>query len=572
MSMGLPYDSDEGRAVAGAIMAMEHCEAYARSAEIAGNPKIGTFDGYEENREPFLEHLTTEDVERIEVLRGPQTTLYGSEAVGGVINIVTKKGEGPPQVTASAEGGSFATFTETASVRGGRGPVSYSLSGTRVDSNGITAQQADDERDRDGYANSTLSARLGVDPHESFGADAYVQYIASKVELDTGDDLSQADTESEQLLVSVAPRLVLFDGLWEQRLRFWLHDVSRDNDGESGFGTLPSDFEGRLYGLDWQNTVQPLDFLTLVGGVELELEEGELSSSTAPDGKVDAHTYGIAGYLDHQLQLWDRVFATAGFRVEEQDEFGTEVTGRGTLALKFPETGTTLRGSVGSAYKTPSLTQFFDDSFGSANPDLEPEESLGFDAGVEQQLFDDRVELSLTWFRNDIQDMILVQDLGGFDFRNVNVEDVKSHGVELGLVLQPIDALRIEGSYTYTETQAEEAGSFGVEEGGELLRRPEHEARLDVTGRFWEDRVSLTTRVLYVGDREDIDPAPPPGGPAAVNASDYWVVDLLGSLRVSERLELFARAENLFDEDYQDVLGFKTPGIAGYGGVRVRLP
>ncbi len=515
------------------------------------------------NREPLLDNLTVDDVERIEVLRGPQSTLYGSEAIGGVIHIITKKGRGKPSFSLAAEGGSYSTHNEYASASGAVGIFNYAISASHHDTDGFSARSGDGEDD--GYRNITVASRFGLEPTDYFDLDVSFRYIDSDLDIDAGSDFSTSDTDTQQFLFRAEPRLELFGGLWEQKLAYWLNDIERHNGG-TGF-TLPSKFDGRTYGFDWQHNLTLHETNTLVLGYEYESERAHFEAPVgSPDTTFRTHRNSV--YLEDQLSFLDQFYFTAGGRVVDDNNFGTETTYRATGAWDIQRTGTILRSSVGTAFKAPSLAQLFDSSFGSQNPDLDPEKSFGVDAGFEQRLWSDRVRFSATFFYNRIRDMIVpVFDPLPGTFPNVNVEKVRTLGAEVVLVVRPIPSLSVTGSYTYTSTKALEAASFGVPKGASLLRRPRNEFSLDASWRFFDDRGGLTARLLYVGDRFDIDPVTF----ARTKADEYTVVDLLGSFDVTEHVQIFGRVENLFDEDYQDVLGFKSPGVTGFGGVKVQF-
>ncbi len=520
------------------------------------------------NREPFLDHLTVDNVERIEVLRGPQSVLYGSDSIGGVINIITRKGEGEPAFSARFEAGSFATFSESASFRAAGDHFHYSLTGTRIDSKGFSARPDDGlgvtrDDERDGYSDSSLSVRLGADPIPGFDFDLYLQYLASDLETDLGAAPTTTETKAQQILFRAAPHLELLDGRWEQTLRYWLNDTTRKNEGAS-FG-VPSRFDGFRYGFNWQHDLRLVDPVTIVSGFEYESETARFETPFAPPFRARTHT--LAFYLDSQFELWDRLFLTAGLRVEDHEDFGTEVTSRVTGAFQLDETGTLFRASLGTGFKAPSLAQLFDQSFGSANPDLEPEESFGVDVGFEQKLWKDRVRFGATYFFNDLDELIVAVPKGAFVFRNENIEDVETQGVEITVRLQAIEALSIGGSYTFTDSEAKRAASFGLRKGGRLLRRPNHEFNITATARLLQERLGITLAVRYVGERDDIDPA----SFVVVEADDYVVVDLALSLALGPWLQVYGRVENLLDEGYQDILGFKNAGAAGYGGIRLKF-
>jgi vitamin B12 transporter len=520
------------------------------------------------NREAILDHLGVVDIERIEVLAGPQSVLYGSDAIGGVINIITRRGEGPPTGTLRFDGGTYSTFDLSAGVRGGGERHHYALSLSRIDSDGFSARSTPGSDD-DGYGRTSIFARLGVGD-ERLGVEGSFQWLDAEIDIDSGANTATSRTDSRQYALSVAPHVSLLDGRWEQTLTGSLHRAERRNRGQ-GF-VLPSEFTGALYELDWQHVLRPAAWLTTVVGGEYQHESGEFDLSKVGFPRVEATADSGAVYLDQQLELGKYIDVTAGLRVELHDRFGSEQTGRVTAVVRLGQTGGALHGSLANGFKAPTLAQLFNDSFGSANRNLTPEESFGWDLGYRQRL-GSRASFGVTWFGNEIDDLILaVFDPATGSFPNRNVENVRTRGWEIGFHAVLLEGCRRLGdlttqvAYTLTDTKAQDAASFGVISGGRLLRRPRHEAFGDLT---WSphEKLELTVDVLYVGGRFDIDPilfSP-------FEARSYVKVDVSGRVQLLEQLELFARIENVGNEQYEDVAGFETSGRAFYGGFRLEL-
>ncbi len=296
-------------------------------------------------------HLTVDNIERIEVLLGPQSTLYGSDAIGGVINIITKKGEGKPRFFLSTEGGSYTTFRETTGVSGGDKLVNYSLALSRFDTEGISAaNKKDGNYERDGYENTSLSARVGLTPKENLDVDFILHYINAKTDLDNsggvgGDDPNYVQN-TKQFLFRPQIGLSLFDNRWIQRLGFSITEHDRDyknkKDPQHPSEFVEGHYDGLLLKFDWQHNIQFYKTNTLTCGFEFEEEEGESKwedqwgLSIFP--KKTANTKGY--YIQDQIKLWDRFFGTIGIRVDDHSRFGTETTYRIAPAYLIKETGT----------------------------------------------------------------------------------------------------------------------------------------------------------------------------------------------------------------------------------------
>jgi len=520
------------------------------------------------NRLPILEHLTLDNVERIEVLRGPQSGVWGSDAIGGVIHIVTRTGEGSPSGTLSAEGGSFASSRTRFDVAGSTGALRYALAGSFFDTEGFSAVEAGEEDD--GYRNATGSARFTLALGPDADLDLALHHTDARLEFDAfGFDGSVADdgrnTDVEQSVVGLTPRWRTFDGAWEQQLGMRYARTERKT---RGGGATPSDFEGEFFGVDWRHDLRLFEGQVTTLGVEAEWEEADIDRAFGPLND-DART--LSAYAQQQLSWGRRLFGTLSARFDDHEEFGSAVTYRAALGYRILETGTTLRVSYGTGFKAPSLSELAPAVFG-GNPDLEEEESQGLDVGLEQRLWGDRLTVGATYFQNWFDDLIVAvqpDPNDPFRFLNVNVEEARSLGVETFADLQLSDGIRLRLHYTHTDTEArDDPQRFGLDEGESLLRRPEHKAGLVLDTHWLGGRGDLALQVDWVGPRDDLDPT---AASDRVRADDYVVVDLRGGFQVLDWLRVFARVENLFDEDYQDVLGFGTAGISGYGGLEVRF-
>jgi vitamin B12 transporter len=493
---------------------------------------------------PMFANLTTDNIERIEVLRGPQSGIWGSDAIGGVINIITKKGEGPPKFSLSAEGGSYETFREAVGVSGGDKIVNYSLNLSRLDSRGISAADeslGNDEEDR--YGNTTFSSRLGFTPTDEFELDFITRIVDSRAAVDTdggppgaftGDAIGR-NLEGLEAYIKLEPRLILADGQWEQR--FGLDYTGFRKDDPKGFTT---DFRGDKGDFTWQHDLYFIDGHVLTAGTEFEYEEYEDSSVSTQNANM------VSGFLQDHITVFDPFFVTVSGRMDHHSEFGSEFTWRAAPAYVIHPTGTKVKASYGTGFRAPSLPELYG-PFG--NRDLEAERSRGWDAGVEQQIFTERLVADVVYFRNDFDDLVQGPPID-------NVGESWARGVEVGLRCQPVDRLAMRASYTHQDTDDGQ--------GRDLLRRAEHkfgfDTSLDVT-----EKTNVTLSIAYVSDRDDIDPVTF----ARTVADSYTLVDLAATHKVTKNLTVYGRLENLLDEEYEPVAGFGAPGIGAYGGVRL---
>jgi vitamin B12 transporter len=513
------------------------------------------------SRAPILNDLTTEDIERIEVVRGPQSVLYGGNAMSGVIQIFTKRGSGKLKVVGSGEGGSYDTARGVVSVSGTTEDLNYAASGSYWSTDGFSATTAGGERD--GYENRTASARLGWKLNENFSLDSMFRYSDGQSDFDGSGFENDHHIDTEQLLARFAPKLSLFGGRWVQKLSGQFSRNERDTKSVPFLAAPPSthtQIDSNLYALDWQNEVSVIkDHLLVTLGLEQEWEEAdfELFDDTRDN-------FGV--YLQNQFSFLERLFGTAGFRYDNSSDFDDEVTYRFTFGVSVPEIYTTFRTSYGTGYKAPSLSQLNAIAPG-GNPNLKPEESRGADIGFETSLCDDRFIVGSTFFWNEVDDLIIgVFDPMTFTFLNFNIDKSEALGVETTVDVEIVKNLRFSGNYTYTHTEAKgNPAGFGIANGTRLLRRPTHKASMDLVWHFLDNRGELAANLLYVGDRRDLHPV----NFSATTADDYVTLNLSGRFKFTEWLTVFARVDNVTDEDYEDVLGFATAGASVYGGIRV---
>jgi len=500
-----------------------------------------------------ISQIPTENIDRIEVLRGPQSTLYGADAIGGVINIITKKGTGPAAGEVSAEAGSFNTFNEKAGVHGGTALYNYSAGASRQDSQGFSsADTRNGNTEKDGYGRSEASARLGWTPVEEFEADGLVRWNKARYDYDSPVKgvMTDADNRgaSDTLLLYGEGKAKLFDGLWRPRIGGSWMDQNRDDTSSLGNST----FDSLLQKLEWQNDLYLGKANIVTAGLEYQQESAETTYET--QGTVDRFERKTARHQSAYAQdvaTIGPLTTAVGGRLDHYDSIGTEKTWRIAPVYDVVSTGTRVKGSYGTGFKAPSLFQLYS-SYG--RPDLSPEKSQGWDAGVEQDILGSVLTVGATYFGNRFDDMI---DYDYTASKYGNVSKAESQGVETFAVARPVKNLSVRASYTYTDTQDKTTNA-------QLLRRPRNKAALDTTVAF-TPKFSGTLGLVYVGQRQDEDFTTYQN----ITLAGYTLVNLYASYAVYKNVTVFGRLENLFDEQYEEVLGYGTPGRAGYGGVKV---
>lgn len=524
--------------------------------------------------------LSINNIERIEVLRGPQSTLYGSDAVGGVISIITKKGEGPLRILCTNEVGPFESHNEQASISGSTEFINYSIGISRFYTDGIsTTIKEDGSAEEDAYENLSTSARVGLIPTENFGIDLFLRHTDAEVETDTfadsnnrNDDLNYF-IDTEQSLFKIQPRISLFDALWEQKLGFSFTKYRRHyfNDPDTDHADfMRNSYESSLFKFNWQHDIHvSKSFIFTIGMLEYEEEKAKYNEFLYTDGDWGPYTYSgildeqatrtIGFFIQDQIKFKDKFFTTIGVRMDDHNRFGSENTFRITSAYLFDRIGTKIKGTYGNSFKAPSIYQLFTE-FG--NPNLNPEKSHGWDLGIEQNYANNKVIVDVTFFYNKFKDMIKFEwdpNNYGMDSKYKNISSAKSQGLEFMLSLQPMTDFTLNANYTYTDTE-------DLSNGESLLQRTRNRFKISFS-YYFKEKVITNLEVLYVGRRFDKD--------YSTNTmfilGDYTLVNLAASYSFTETFQILGRVENLFDEKYEEIKGYSTPGFSMFAGFRLLL-
>jgi vitamin B12 transporter len=504
-----------------------------------------------------------QDVQTVEILRGPQSGLYGSDAIGGVINIITKSGSGPAQFAARTEAGSFDTFNQAGTVSGSLERFHYAATLAHLHSGATPVTPLDllapGERRIDDYDdNLTGSTKIGFDVTDQLDLNLVARYTDSHLRL-TGEnttnfpadfpDSAQSENVTRQYYTRATGHLASFGGAFEQTLGLAYGNTK-------SFETSPvnpeSDFFGARVKIDWQGIVRLATDEKLVLGAEHQRDE-----MTVP---LSAATTIDSGYAELQSSFSDAIFNTLSVRYDDNDRFGGKVTYRVAPAYVIEETGTKLKASVGTGFKAPTLSQMFQNFpifnfFG--NPNLKPESSLGYDLGFEQALAHDTVRFGVTYFRNNIKNLIT----SNADFTSLaNVGRAVTDGVESFVSYQPIDPLTLSLDYTYTQAVDDISHQ-------ELLRRPKHKAGLNAA---WAatSRLSLNATVLSVGSWIDGNRD---FSIQRLTASGYTTVDLAASYELTRNWALTGRVDNLLNRHYENPVGFLQPTVGAFAGIRAKF-
>jgi vitamin B12 transporter len=508
-------------------------------------------------------HALTQDIQKVEILRGPQSGLYGSDAIGGVINIITKSGSGPAQVNAAVEGGSFDTFNQSAGVSGSTEQFHYAANVDHLHSGKTPVTPLDllapgEQRIDDYYDNFSASTKLGFDVAENFDLGLVARYTDTHLRL-TGENednfpadfpaSAQSSNNTVQTYARLTAHLLAFNGALEQTFGAAYSDI-RSSDFDPEFGR--SDAFGERVKFDWQGNIKLAADQKLVLGAEHQRDE-----ITAP---ISAGTKIDSGYAELQSGFGDRLFDTLSVRYDENDRFGGKLTYRIAPAYLIKETGTKLKASVGTGFKAPTLNQLFQSfpDFGFfANPNLKPESSLGWDLGFEQALAGDSLRFGATYFHNDIKN--LIADNADFT-TEINVGRAVTEGVESFVAYQALQTLSFRLDYTYTQATDEIAHQ-------ELLRRPKHKGSLSTA---WQatTRLSINATLLSVGSWVDGNRD---FSISRLNAPGYTTLDLAAAYDLNSHWTVYGRINNLSDRRYEVPVGFLQPSIGAFAGIKTRF-
>jgi len=499
-------------------------------------------------------HLTTESVERIEVLRGAGGALYGSRAIGGVINIITKKGEGPPAFTVSTEGGNGRTHRQVMGLRGGAGKLGYSLNAARMETKGF-------HRFNDDYRNLSTSARLDYKLTEDAALKGLFRFLKTDLGLfNSNNFVPMPDPNAREALSQYLGKLE-----WEQRiLKEWDYRISgsifkehiKDSDDpEPGsFDDRTRDrFRPKINTGEVQTNYRLQDWSTTTLGVEYK------RSHASTSGGINRSIENSGYYLQEQIRLFDnRLILIPGVRLDDHQTFGTEWSPSFSTAYLFKETGTKLKGGYSEGFRAPTLNElFFPASFGCAafgNPGLGPERSWEFNAGVEQALFRDRVKLGATYFHREVKDLIATGPTPdpadpAFCTRAENVGKARFDGVEWLVNLKLLPSVLIGASYTYLDWDTQN---------GRLTRRPRHRGSVNVSYVYQEFHVNLDANI--VGRRHDTDAI----SGSNISKASYMKFDLAGfyllpvKIPLMKSMSVFGKIENLFNRKYEEADGFRA--------------
>ncbi len=512
-------------------------------------------------------NLLIGDASRIEVLRGAQSTLWGSQAIGGVVNIVTTEPTEAFQGSLDAEAGARGTTYFRGGVGGANERLSWRLAASRYSTDGYSAYAAGTEKD--GYDNTGLSGRLNLKITDAVSVDLRSVWSSGRVDLDAWNGDSRDYGKTQELVAYAGLNFDLLDGRFRNRIGYAHTDTDRRNfNPDNKIQTLTFDAEGQNRRWEYQGVFAVTEALNATFGVEHEKSEMKSRSlgdwnPNAAYGRGEAELNSVYGQI--QWTVLDGLTLTGGLRYDDHAQYGDNLLGQVAAAWSLNDGATVLRASWGQGFRAPGLYELYSEY---GNLDLQPEESDSWEIGVEQRLFD-RAVVSATYFQRDSDNEIdygyclpgdahpiCGQPYGGY---YQNIQKAEAKGVELIGRFDVTERLHLNANYTWTDAK----NAVGEHEGKRLRRRPEHMGNL-AADYDWAFGLKTGLSVRYVGESFN-DLA------NAVKVDAFTLVDLRASYPIDENLEVYGRIENAFDEEYQTVLGYGTAGRGVFGGVRVRF-
>lgn len=532
---------------------------------------VRVYDPIDANASYNMAHLTLDNVDRIEVVRGPQSVLYGSDAMGGVINIITKKGEGKPTASISLSDGTYDSRNGAFESKGRIDKLSYSFAASRYYSRGISKLKNTSERDP--YDNTSVSSRTEYDINAKNTIGLTGRFINANYKYD--DSFGLRDDPS----LKARDKQMTFSNFWESRFTdFWKHKLqlsymgnfrrhSDDKEPEFPSDYLRDWYSGKNYQIDWQNTLKLNKSDTLVCGFDWQRESGQyyyyseypylgtVYSSETVFPKVHSSTMGW--YLENLINLNNTLSLNTGIRVDDHSYAGLKQTYKIDTGYLF-KTNTKIRGGWGTAYKTPTLYQLHAGAvpfvFGGGNKNLQPEESQTYEIGIEQGLFQDKLSFGAVFFHTQLKNLIDAKydPVTFFTPQYSNIGKARIYGWENSVGMKPFNTVKIDVGYTWQDTEDKSNGD-------ELLRRPKNKVFLTL-GYIPTNKLDINFKLAYVGRRSDV-------GNLLLKA--YTKADLNINYKLNKNFEAFLKINNITSEDYREVFDYAEPGRTFNGGIKV---
>lgn len=503
-------------------------------------------------------NLLVGNISRVEVLRGSQSVIWGSQAIGGVINMLTRQPTDDLQINARAEYGYRDTGQVVGNISGRLGPVLASVGAGYFNSDGISAfNEARGATERDGYRNFGANGQFEFAVNDAVSIDVRGYYSDGRTGIDgftatgLGDTMTVAYTE--EFVGYSGVNATLFDGRFRNRLAFAYTSTKRDNFNQ---GAQTFDAFGRNERFEYQGIFDVSEMFQTTIGAETETSRYRTGAG-ATASNFSASIDSVYGQL--RITPTEGLTMTGGIRYDDHSAFGGESTFAGDIVFSPNQGATTFRASYGEGFKVPSLFQLFS-NFG--NGSLNPETAKSWDAGVRQQLIDGKLEFGATVFRRDSRNLIdfigcpvqtgicANRPFGTYD----NVDRARAEGVELDITIRPVKSLTWALNYSLVDTKDRNTNLT-------LPRRPKHSVNAAVD-YDWALGLKTGLTITHVGSQFD-------NGSNSREVEGYVLVDLRAEMPITDNLEVYGRINNLFDEQYETIFRYGTPGRSAFAGVRL---
>lgn len=522
-------------------------------------------------------NLLVGDAARIEVLRGPQSILWGSQAIGGVVNVVTPLPERKLEGSFDVEAGSRDTVSARAGLGGKTGPLSWRIGGQTFTTDGISAiAPAFGGVEKDGYTNSSVTGRAVLQLADGVSADVRGYYSNGRTDLDSTSGDSADYSLNKEFVGYAGLNVDLFGGRLRNRVAYGYTNTKRDNYNPTRQRPQSFDSAGRNERIEYQGSLALFKGWNAVFGVENEKSRfrsvsppAALATPVPAAARGNAEITGVYGQVSGEIL--SGLTLTGGIRNDDHSRYGSKTLFSAGGVWVLP-TGTVLRASYGEGFKAPTLYQLFSEY---GNRALSPETAHGWEAGAEQRLLDGALSFGGTYFRRDTTNQIIFSSCTatsanplcfqpGTTIRRSgyyqNVAVAFAQGIEATAQARIGSRLSIDGNYSWIES---EDRSPGANFGRWLPRRPRHSANGSIDYRL-PSGSSVGAAVRWSGESFD-------NATNTTRLAPYTLVDLRGEVALTDTVKLFGRIENLFDEQYQTIARYGTLGRSVYLGLRGRF-
>ena len=545
-----------------------------RGAE--ANQTLVMIDGVEMNDpsagdEFQFEHLTSNEIELIEIIRSPMSAAWGSDALAGVINIITRQADAPLAVSAYGEYGSFDTLRTGARIAASGDKWKLALGAGHMKSDGSNVSRTGIEAD--GYENTSVNMRASVEITESLNLAVTARHSDTTSEFDSTDwatglpSDSDNSSDTKKTALSAAVKNSAFDGRLKQSLRLTWLDTEIVN---MAFGAISGATSAQKLGLYFDNQISLSEGHMVTLAIDHEdtdfTQNGDASFWGDPNQQQN---HKNTGYLaDYVGDITDELTLSASLRYDNNSDFENITSWRAGASYKLSDS-TRLFMSSSRGQKAPTFIErfgYFSGSF-QGNPDLNPEQSTGYEIGIEETV--GSLVMSAVYFHTDLTNEIdgFYFDPATFNFTAVNKDgESKRQGVELSLEGEINDTLSFSSNYTYIDSTEDDGTGTQIQE----LRRPKHMASLSLFAEL-SDRLNISASLSHSSKSTDIFYPPWPMLSERVELKAYTLMRIAGDFKINESVSLYGRVENALNQNYENVFGFNTPNRSAYFGLRLAL-